>query len=89
MRSGRRAAAHSERSTADPPATEHSPRASIHTLRRCDPSAPWSSPRFSKATPEFGEHVDTDFMQGVAKIKGRVKFLLDLDRIFGGVAALF
>jgi purine-binding chemotaxis protein CheW len=41
-----------------------------------------------EATPEFGEHVDTEFMQGVAKIKGQVKFLLDLDRIFGGVAAL-
>jgi len=27
-------------------------------------------------------------MRGVAKIKGRVKFLLDLDRIFGGVATL-
>jgi len=32
--------------------------------------------------------VNTEFMQGVAKIKGRVKFLLDLDRIFGGVASL-
>jgi purine-binding chemotaxis protein CheW len=41
-----------------------------------------------EATPEFGEHVDTEFMMGVAKIKGRVKFLLDLDRIFGGVATL-
>jgi purine-binding chemotaxis protein CheW len=41
-----------------------------------------------EATPEFGEHVDTSFMVGVAKIKGRVKFLLDLDRIFGGAATL-
>jgi purine-binding chemotaxis protein CheW len=41
-----------------------------------------------EATPEFGEHVNTEFMRGVAKIKGRVKFLLDLDRIFGGVATL-
>ena len=41
-----------------------------------------------EATPDFGEHVNTEFMQGVAKIKGRVKFLLDLDRIFGGVASL-
>jgi len=39
-------------------------------------------------TPDFGEHVDTEFIKGVAKIKGRVKFLLDLDRIFGGVASL-
>jgi purine-binding chemotaxis protein CheW len=41
-----------------------------------------------EATPDFGEHVNTDFMMGVAKIKGRVKFLLDLDRIFGGAASL-
>jgi purine-binding chemotaxis protein CheW len=41
-----------------------------------------------EATPEFGEHVNTEFMMGVAKIKGHVKFLLDLDRIFGGVATL-
>jgi len=39
-------------------------------------------------TPEFGERVNTEFMMGVAKIKGRVKFLLDLDRIFGGAATL-
>lgn len=42
-----------------------------------------------ECTPEFGEQVNTDYMKGVAKIKGRVKFLLDLDRIFGGVASLF
>jgi purine-binding chemotaxis protein CheW len=41
-----------------------------------------------EATPDFGEHVNTEFMQGVAKVKGKVKFLLDLDRIFGGTAAL-
>ena len=41
-----------------------------------------------EATPDFGEHVNTEFMKGVAKIKGRVKFLLDLDQIFGGVATL-
>jgi len=41
-----------------------------------------------EATPDFGEHVNTEFMKGVAKVKGRVKFLLDLDRIFGGVASL-
>lgn len=41
-----------------------------------------------EATPDFGEHVDTEFIKGVAKIKGRVKFLLDLDRIFGGAASL-
>jgi purine-binding chemotaxis protein CheW len=41
-----------------------------------------------EATPDFGEHVNTEFMKGVAKVKGKVKFLLDLDRIFGGGAAL-
>ena len=39
-------------------------------------------------TPDFGEHVNTEFMKGVAKVKGKVKFLLDLDRIFGGIGAL-
>jgi purine-binding chemotaxis protein CheW len=33
-------------------------------------------------TPDFGEHVRTDFMCGVAKVKGAVKILLDLDRVF-------
>jgi purine-binding chemotaxis protein CheW len=41
-----------------------------------------------EGTPEFGEHVNTEFMKGVAKIKGHVKFLLDLDRIFGGAGGL-
>jgi purine-binding chemotaxis protein CheW len=41
-----------------------------------------------ESTPEFGDHVNTEFMRGVAKIKGRVKFLLDLDRIFGGFSSL-
>jgi purine-binding chemotaxis protein CheW len=36
-----------------------------------------------EATPDFGEHVNIEFIKGVAKIKSRVKFLLDLDRIFG------
>lgn len=40
-------------------------------------------------TPEFGERVDTEFIRGVAKIKGSVKFLLDLDLVFGaGLASL-
>jgi purine-binding chemotaxis protein CheW len=38
-------------------------------------------------TPDFGNRVNTEFMRGVAKVRGRVKFLLDLDRIFGGVAS--
>ena len=31
--------------------------------------------------PDFGERLDTQFMQGMAKVKGRVKILLDLDAI--------
>ena len=34
-------------------------------------------------TPEFGERVCTDYMNGVAKVKGTVKILLDLDRVLG------
>jgi len=34
-------------------------------------------------TPEFGERVNTDYMKGVAKVKGTVKILLDLDRVLG------
>jgi purine-binding chemotaxis protein CheW len=34
-------------------------------------------------TPEFGERVRTDYMKGVAKVKGTVKILLDLDRVLG------
>src|SRR5882672_3197769 len=41
-----------------------------------------------EATPDFGEHVNTEFIKGVAKIKGKVKCLLDLDRIFGAAGAL-
>jgi purine-binding chemotaxis protein CheW len=33
-------------------------------------------------TPDFGGHVRTDYMRGVAKVKGTVKILLDLDRAF-------
>jgi purine-binding chemotaxis protein CheW len=32
--------------------------------------------------PDFGERVDTTFMRGVAKVRGTVKILLDLDRVF-------
>jgi len=34
-------------------------------------------------TPDFGEHVETDYMTGIAKVKGKVKILLDLDRVLG------
>ena len=32
-------------------------------------------------TPEFGTHVDTAFILGMAQVKGAVKTLLDLDRV--------
>jgi purine-binding chemotaxis protein CheW len=38
-------------------------------------------------TPDFGERVETDYMKGVAKVKGKVKILLDLDRVLGGDSA--
>lgn len=31
--------------------------------------------------PDFGERLDTQFMQGMAKVKGKVKILLDLDAV--------
>jgi purine-binding chemotaxis protein CheW len=39
-------------------------------------------------TPEFGERVTTDYMRGVAKVKGKVKILLDLDRVLGTAGTL-
>ena len=32
-------------------------------------------------TPDFGKKLDTDYIMGMAKIKGAVKTLLDLDRV--------
>jgi purine-binding chemotaxis protein CheW len=32
-------------------------------------------------TPEFGSRVDTSYLLGLAKIKGQVKALLDIDRV--------
>jgi purine-binding chemotaxis protein CheW len=34
--------------------------------------------------PAFGDSVRTDYMQGVAKVKGTVKILLDIDRVLTG-----
>lgn len=34
-------------------------------------------------TPEFGDRVCTDYIRGMAKVKGTVKILLDLDRVLG------
>jgi len=39
-------------------------------------------------TPDFGERLNTEYLQGVAKIKGKVKLLLDLDRVLGADTAL-
>ena len=39
-------------------------------------------------TPDFGERVETDYMKGIAKVKGKVKILLDLDRVLGTDATL-
>jgi purine-binding chemotaxis protein CheW len=33
--------------------------------------------------PEFGAGVDTEFLLGVAKIDGRVRLLLDIDKVLG------
>ena len=38
--------------------------------------------------PEFGEGIATTYMLGVAKVKGAVKFLLDIDRVFSFDAVL-
>lgn len=35
-------------------------------------------------TPDFGGTVQADYILGMAKIKGQVKALLDIDRILGG-----
>lgn len=38
-------------------------------------------------TPDFGQQIRADFLRGVAKVKGRVKILLDLDRLLAPDAA--
>lgn len=40
-------------------------------------------------TPEFGGHVQTQDVLAMAKIKGRVKILLDVDRLLGGESLAF
>jgi purine-binding chemotaxis protein CheW len=37
-------------------------------------------------TPDFGMQIDTDYILGMAKIKGVVKSLLDIDRVVTGEA---
>ena len=36
-----------------------------------------------EATPAFGDRAKTDYISGMAKVKGRVKILLDLDLAIG------
>lgn len=36
-----------------------------------------------EATPEFGDRVDTSYMKGVAKVRGSVKVILDIERVVG------
>ena len=35
-------------------------------------------------TPDFGAQVDTEYILGMAKVKGAVKALLDIDKVIGG-----
>ena len=48
------------------------------------------SPQEIEDPPAFGEQIRTDYMQGVAKVKGTVKILLDIDRVLtaGEVSSL-
>ena len=39
-------------------------------------------------TPEFGGQSRTDYLLGLAKVKGTVKILLDLDRVLGSESVL-
>jgi purine-binding chemotaxis protein CheW len=39
------------------------------------------SPAEIEATPDFGTRIDTSYILGMAKIKGVVKTLLDIDRV--------
>lgn len=41
----------------------------------------------TELTPEFGARVSTDYISAMAKIKGQVKILLDLDRVLGADSA--
>ena len=39
-------------------------------------------------TPDFGQRLATDYLQGVAKVKGTVKLLLDLDKVLSADGSL-
>lgn len=38
-------------------------------------------------TPDFGAKIDTTYLLGMAKVKGQVKTLLDIDRVIGADTA--
>jgi purine-binding chemotaxis protein CheW len=38
-------------------------------------------------TPNFGSQIDTDYIIGIAKVKGVVKALLNIDRVLGAQTA--
>ena len=37
-----------------------------------------------KPAPEMGEHVSTEFIEGLAAVSGRMVMLLDIDQLIGG-----
>lgn len=41
-----------------------------------------------EATPNFGGQISTEYIAGIAKVKGGVKSLLNIDAVVGGSAAL-
>jgi purine-binding chemotaxis protein CheW len=43
----------------------------------------------TEVPPTFGAGVKTDYIRGMAKVKGKVKLLVDLDRIFATDDVLF
>jgi purine-binding chemotaxis protein CheW len=42
------------------------------------------APQDMEEPPAFGEQIRTDYMRGVAKVKGTVKILLDIDKVLAG-----
>lgn len=41
-----------------------------------------------EATPRMGDRIDASYVSGLAKVKGTVKILLDLDRVLGADSGL-
>ena len=42
------------------------------------------TPAEIEETPDFGGSIAADYILGIAKVKGAVKVLLDIDRVAGG-----